>query len=101
MPETKPRRRPRAHHPMQPVVYDGPRRTGVIRFKTNAIVEYLLHNGGINLNHLALLPFDREDREQFAQLIGYSVSGYGELSYVSRKSVIAADALCAELIGAK
>jgi len=27
--------------------------------------------------------FSQEDREQFAQLIGYSLSGFGELSYVS------------------
>lgn len=65
-------------HPMQKIV-DG-------RFVKNAIVEYLLDNGGIDLNQLAVLPFDDEDREQFAQLIGYSVSGYGSLSYVSDES---------------
>ena len=29
------------------------------------------------------MPFTREDRQQFAQLIGYSESGYHDLSYVS------------------
>jgi len=29
------------------------------------------------------MKFNDEEREQFAQLIGYSVSGFGDLSYVS------------------
>lgn len=66
-------------HPMQPVEDDG---DDVIRFKQNAIVRHLLDNGGIDLNALARLPFSREDHVQFAQLIGYSVRGFGELSYV-------------------
>jgi len=53
------------------------------RFVGNEIVRYLLDNGGIDLNKLAVLDFSQEDREQFAQLIGYSLSGYSELSYVS------------------
>ena len=32
------------------------------------------------------MPFSNEDREQFAQLIGYPFSGWGELSYVSDKT---------------
>ena len=59
---------------------------GVLRFKPNAIVQYLLNNGGIDLNKLACLPFDGNDREQFAQLIGYSVRGFSELSYVTDKT---------------
>jgi hypothetical protein len=35
------------------------------------------------MNHLAEMDFSAEDREQFAQLIGYSLSGFGELDYVS------------------
>lgn len=34
------------------------------------------------MNKLAMLDFSKEDRQQFAQLIGYSLDGYGELSYV-------------------
>jgi len=30
-----------------------------------------------------MIGFPQEDREQFAQLIGYSLSGFGELDYVS------------------
>ena len=75
-----------AKHPMQPLIIDI---KGVIRFKPNAIVQYFLdrdreagpgNSGG--LNRIPLLPFSKEDREQFAQLIGYSLEGYGELDYV-------------------
>lgn len=57
------------------------------RFVENKIVSYLLDNGGIDMNDLASLNFSNEDREHFAQLIGYSVSGYSSLSYVSDESV--------------
>ena len=67
-------------HPLQPIEDDG---NDVVRFKPNAIVRYLLDNGGIDMNQIALLPgVSREDHVQFAQLIGYSVSGFSELSYV-------------------
>lgn len=74
-------------HPIQPLVED---EHGTLRFKANAIVRYLLDNGGIDLNQIAALPFDRDDREQFAQLIGYSHSGAGDLGYVSDEVWIAA-----------
>jgi hypothetical protein len=70
-------------HPLQPLVKD---KHGRLRFKENQIVSYLLEAGrkiGVDMNELAILPFPREDRERFAQLIGYSLSGFGELSYVS------------------
>lgn len=67
------------HNPIQPLTKDD---EGVLRFKKNKIVEYLLDHGGISLNDLAFMDFDKDDRQQFAQLIGYSLSGYGELSYV-------------------
>ncbi len=72
--------------PMQPIVKhegDGHR---TIRFKPNELVRYLLDNGGLDLNHLASVDFPNEDREQFVQLIGYSIMGYHELSYVSDES---------------
>lgn len=74
--------------PMQEVIIA---HDGVIRFKENAVVRYLLDNGGIDMNHLACRNFPKEDREQFAQLIGYSVSGYADLSYVSDESYAKAD----------
>lgn len=77
------------NHPMQPVVLAP---DGVVRFKANAIVRHLLDRGGSDLNKLAELPFDVDDRVQFAQLIGYSVSGFGDLDYVPRSVVRRADA---------
>lgn len=59
-------------HPMQPIV-DG-------RFKVNKIVDFLADNYG--LNELAVMDFSREDWVQFAQLQGYSLGGFGSLSYV-------------------
>lgn len=67
-------------HPLQPLILN---EHGTVRFKANEIVRYLLDHGGLDMNKLAILPFKAEDREQFAQLIGYSLSGFSELSYVS------------------
>lgn len=64
-------------HPIQPLKTD---EQGVIRFKENSIVTFLA-NG--KLNELAKMGFPREDWVQLAQLIGYSLSGWGTLSYVS------------------
>jgi hypothetical protein len=70
-------------HPVQPLVYDD---NNIIRFKENAIVRYLLDAGPFDMNHLAVMSFSGEDREQFAQLIGYSLNGFEELSYVSNET---------------
>lgn len=72
------------NHPMQPIVMDP---HGVVRFKANPIVRLLLDYAserGLDLNKLAIMQFSDEDRSQLAQLIGYSVSGYGDLSYAVR-----------------
>lgn len=63
-------------HPIQPLIED---EDGTIRFKANAIVQYLLDHGFT------------DDREQFAQLIGYSHSGYCDLSYASDETVEGAE----------
>jgi hypothetical protein len=103
-------------HPMQPVVKDA---HGVLRFRENAIVRYIVdhaadvvhpgaraidpdtgrpyHQGRLDLNKIAMLDFPQEDREQFAQLMGYSVAGYHELSYVSDESAARASALAHEI----
>ena len=60
------------YQPMQPVEVDG---SGTHGFRENKVVTYLLDKGGKNLNDLALVDFPKEDRDQFTQLIGYSVSG--------------------------
>ncbi|KKW12847.1 MAG: hypothetical protein UY48_C0008G0022 [Candidatus Gottesmanbacteria bacterium GW2011_GWB1_49_7] len=68
-------------HPIQPLEKDT---HGVLRFKRNEVVCYLLDNGPFDLNQLAMMVFSQEDREQFAQLIGYSLSGFNDLlPYVS------------------
>lgn len=66
-------------HPIQPLVKDV---HGTVRFKANAIVRHLLDAGSIDLNRIACMEFSQNDREQFAQLIGYSLGGFSELSYV-------------------
>ncbi|HCK7131196.1 hypothetical protein [Enterobacter hormaechei] len=72
--------------PMQPLVIDD---HGTLRFKENPIVRALLDYAtehGYGLNEIALEEFDAEDQMQLAQLIGYSLSGYGTLSYVTDES---------------
>lgn len=76
-------------HPIQPLEKDA---RGVLRFKQNAIVAFLIDHGGIDLNGLARMHFQDEDRVQLAQLIGYSLSGFSELSYVSDEDMEAAEA---------
>jgi hypothetical protein len=77
---------------MQPIVRDD---KGVIRFRENAIVRHILDvasEHGANLNDIACRPFSTEDREQLAQLIGYSIGGYAELPYVRDETYARAEA---------
>lgn len=77
---------------MQEVVFDS---HGTLRFKENQIVRKLLDfstEHGYGLNEMALDDFSDDDRMQLAQLIGYSLSGYGTLSYVSDESYCQASA---------
>ena len=85
---------------MQPIVQD---EKGIIRFKRNGLVDALYEHGvktGLGLNELHCMDFTEADRQQFAQLIGYSVSGYGDLSYVTVEAYEAAER-AAHNIGAK
>lgn len=81
-------------NPIQPQIIDG---NGTRRFKANAIVRHLLDwasERGMDLNEIAVMDFTDDDRQQFAQLIGYSLCGYGELrSYVSDDAYNAANAM--------
>jgi len=79
--------------PIQPIYID---KNGTARFKKNEIVCFLLDHGPFNLNDLAAHEFPREDEEQFAQLIGYSLSGLGELSYVSDETYKTAEKMHSE-----
>lgn len=77
--------------PLQPLYRDD---KGIVRFRANAIVRRLLDfatERGLSLNELAAEPYSPQDREQFAQLIGYSLCGFGDLSYVSGETYAAAE----------
>ena len=83
--------------PIQPIVADA---IGTIRFRPNRLVEHLLQDGPFDMNHLAVWSqthgIPDEEQAQFAQLIGYSVSGFADLSYVddnlyARVDISAAD----------
>jgi hypothetical protein len=74
---------------MQPI---GIASDGFVRFRANAVIRWLQDNGHINLNRIHVEAFPAEDVEQFYQLLGYSVSGYGDLSFVRKKTVEATDA---------
>ena len=79
---------PTTYHPIQYVYLDD---SNIVRFRRNAIVRLLLDDGPFDMNKLAMIDFTQADREQFAQLIGYSVSGFSELSYVSDETYYLAD----------
>ena len=71
-------------HPIQPLYED---EIGTTRFKPNKIVQYLLDEGPFDLNTIAVKAaqgdISNDDQRQFAQLIGYSLGGFSELtSYV-------------------
>lgn len=78
-------------NPMQPIWLD---KSGVARFKENQVVRYFLNEGGLTLNDLAREGdrFTQDDKEQFMQLIGYSVSGFGDLDFVSDETYDKAEA---------
>lgn len=76
-------------HPIQPLVDDD----GITRFRANRIVRFLLDAGPFDMNDLAEKDFADDDRAQFAQLIGYSLSGFSELSYVDDDTYAAAAAM--------
>ncbi len=67
-------------NPIQPIETDS---HGTHRFKENCIVRKLLDEGGIDLNQISMWDVSQDDKEQFAQLLGYSCSGYSSLSFAS------------------
>lgn len=72
----------------QPLVLDD---AGVIRFRENRIIRLLLDAGPFDLNQIALMAFSDQERQLLAQLIGYSVSGYGDLPYAEGEPTARAD----------
>ena len=81
--------------PMQPIHFDP---NGTARFVENRIVRWLLDAGPFDMNQIMCLPgISIEEFVQFAQLIGYSVSGFGDLSYIPPEIVEEADGIVAEM----
>lgn len=68
-------------------------KNGVVRFKQNVIIDWLQETKRIDLNdiarHIGLFPI--EDVEEFWQMLGYSVGGYGDLSFVREETIQEAD----------
>ena len=86
-----------SRHPIQPVERD---HDGVIRFKANKLVKYLLEKGPFDLNQLSRLAqefYCEDDYQHLMQLIGYSVSGYGDLSGRDPSVLREADRMAGEL----
>lgn len=87
-------------HPMQPIALDT---HGVARFVRNKIVEHLVdtYAFGRSLNEICrkfdVHGADREDYEQLTMLIGYSVSGFGDLSTSSEDRVALAEDIAASI----
>ncbi len=80
--------------PMQPIeMIDD-----IVRFRPNAIVKRLSDENWINLNTIAKWDVPVEDREQFWQQLGYSVSGYGDLPFARPETIAKADAIADKLI---
>ena len=85
-------------HPNQPIELA---EDGYIRFKKNKIVKKMLEfctERGYSLNEIRVDFYDdNDDYVQLMQLIGYSVSGYGDLSCVSKKECRRADRIAEKL----
>jgi len=75
---------------MQPISFD---EQGTPRFQQNAVVRWLVDEAkkkGLTLNDFPVGELPQTDVEQFWQMMGYSVGGYCELSFVSDESCEAA-----------
>lgn len=70
-------------HPVQPVEWNG---RGVLRFRPNPIVQFLLDQCPVNLSQIGQQEgFTVHDWDQLHQLLGYSVSGCPILDRQTRR----------------
>lgn len=88
--------------PDQPLYVDS---DGCARFRENRIVRFMLsvcREHGVNLSVIGAMTADgsysNEEFAQLAQLIGYSVYGFGELSVNPREIVERCDKKAEELL---
>lgn len=103
MSEKKPTKTSDFSHPRQPIGYAA---DGVIRFKKNAIIDWMLEQGRLgarfDLNMIVSMfntkIFPVEDLVQLDQLIGYSVSGFGDLSYIPEQEVSECDKIAEAIL---
>ena len=83
---------------MQPIAPDS---HGVARFRENDVIRWLVDVKGVNLNEVSRVAqteeFDRYDVAQFWQMLGYSVSGYGDISFIPKSVVEKADSKVEEM----
>jgi hypothetical protein len=91
-------------HPRQPIGLDTEH---VARFKTNKLIRWMLKQGEegkkFDLNTIGRVAasgreFSWDDCVQVWQQLGYSVSGFGELSFVPKDEVDACDRIAEELL---
>jgi len=85
------------NHPTQPLELD---EHGVMRFKQNSIVRMLLDSHpSQDLRSIKVFGnFPPEDCKQLMQLIGYSVSGYGDLDIAPDEEIEQLDELTAKML---
>lgn len=79
---------------MQPVIVAD---DGIVRFQGNQIVRHLLHASNLNLCDMETMGFSQADWEQLMQLLGFSVSGFGDLNCASAETIAAADGAAEKL----
>jgi hypothetical protein len=61
------------------------------RFVKNRIVDALLDTSTLDLNKIACMEFSDDERMQLAMLLGYSLGGFGDLSYVDDETYYEAE----------
>lgn len=93
-------------HPTQPLHFDEKPERGTCnppRFKQNKIVRTLLDTGKLSISDVVSLYdnglVSQEDLEQLYQLIGYDLSGFCELSFISDEAKDAAEKLAKDTLG--
>ncbi len=79
-------------HPMQPVEMIN----GIARFKENRLVRFLVDEYGLNELLVRCRATD-DDWSQLSQLIGRSVSAYGDQSFADPETVAKADKIAESL----
>ncbi len=86
---------------MQPIYFD---ERGTARFRANKIVQWMVARGAagksfdLNTIVIELGGLDIEEHEQFNQLLGYSVSGYGDIAGMRSDTVAVADEIVEAMV---